>query len=242
MKKKQEIALKISPQPTETTCGPTCLHAVYTYYGLNLSIDEIIDEVPSLEDGGTIAVMLAQHALRNGFHTKIYTYNLGIFDPTWFQPNQLNPESLQIKLKERGKKKSKKHIKLACQAYIDYLSLGGELRMHELDHQLIRTYLKKGIPILTGLSSTYLYQSERVYYDGETHFLDDVMGDPEGHFVVLESYDSHTRTVTVLDPYQQNPYSEELKYTIDIDRLINSILLGVLTHDANLLIVEKSDS
>ncbi len=241
MKEKQQITLKISPQPTETTCGPTCLHAVYAYYGLDLPIEDIIEEVSSLEEGGTIAVMLAQHALRNGFHTKIYSYNLQVFDPTWFQPNQLNPESLQVKLKERAKKKNKKRIKLTCNAYIDYLSLGGELRMHELDHQLIRNYLKKGIPILTGLSSTYLYQSERVYYDGENFFLDDVMGDPEGHFVVLESYDPHTRTVTVLDPYQQNPYSEELKYTIDLDRLINSILLGVLTHDANLLVIEKSE-
>ena len=37
----------ILPQPDGTTCGPTCLHAVYQHYGDKLSLDRVIrDEVP----------------------------------------------------------------------------------------------------------------------------------------------------------------------------------------------------
>ncbi len=78
------LDLKILPQPTETTCGPTCLHALYRYFGERISLDRIIKEIPYLEEGGTLAVTLGNHALSRGYKATIYTYNLHIFDPTWF--------------------------------------------------------------------------------------------------------------------------------------------------------------
>ena len=51
---KKILDLTILPQPTETTCGPTCLHAVYRYYGDKISLPKLVDEIPYLEDGGTI--------------------------------------------------------------------------------------------------------------------------------------------------------------------------------------------
>ena len=43
--------------------------------------------------------------------------------------------------------------------------------------------------------------------------------------------------VLVVDPYQPNPYGPTLEYWISIDRVIAAILLGIVTHDANLLVV-----
>ena len=40
----------------------------------------------------------------------------------------------------------------------------------------------------------------------------------------------------VADPYQPNP-AKERYYEVGINRLICSILLGVLTYDANLLVI-----
>ena len=39
------LSLDILPQPDELTCGPTCLHAVYRYYGDDISLDQVIAEV-----------------------------------------------------------------------------------------------------------------------------------------------------------------------------------------------------
>lgn len=126
----------------------------------------------------------------------------------------------------------------ATKGYLDFLELGGELRFHDLTASLIRKYVKRGIPILTGLSSTYLYRSPREYgYEGER---DDIRGGPSGHFVVLCGYNKEERTVTIADPFLPNPYSGSHHYMINIERVLCSILLGVITYDANLLIIQPA--
>jgi hypothetical protein len=110
------------------------------------------------------------------------------------------------------------------------------MRMQDLTSSLIRRYLNRSIPILTGLSATYLYGGPREF--GRDCVPDDVRGLPVGHFVVLSGYDKLRRKVQVADPYLPNPLGEEHYYEVDLDRLVSAILLGVLTYDANLLIVE----
>ena len=127
-------------------------------------------------------------------------------------------------------------LQTASAAYAEFLGLGGDIRMQELNSQLIRGFLKKSIPILTGLSSTYLYFTKREV--PENCQPDDVQGCPCGHFVVLCGYDKQARTVAVADPYLPNPLGAEHHYDVHLDRLIAAILLGVLTYDANLLVIE----
>ena len=81
---KVDLDLKIRPQPNGETCGPTCLHALYRFYKDPIDLDTVIREVPTLPTGGTLGGMLACHALRRGYRAKIYSYNLQLFDPTWF--------------------------------------------------------------------------------------------------------------------------------------------------------------
>ncbi len=63
-------------------------------------------------------------------------------------------------------------------------------------------------------------------------------GTPCGHFVVLCGYDKKNRRVVVADPHRQNPLSRNNYYKVGSNRLINAIMLGVLTYDANLLIIQ----
>ena len=56
-----------------------------------------------------------------------------------------------------------------------------------------------------------------------------------GHFVVLCGMTD--TTVFVADPYKENPISGKNYYEVDINRLLNSILLGIVTYDANMLMV-----
>ncbi len=232
---KTSLHLEILPQPDDFTCGPTCLHAVYKYFGNTIPLNRIIDEVSSLEEGGTLAVHLGRHALRQGFRATIYTYNLQVFDPTWFSNPRID---LKARLNAQREAKSDAKLQKASMAYIDFLSLGGAIRFKDLNAGLIRKFLKRSIPILTGLSSTYIYREAREYVDGDRVVQDDVKGVPSGHFVVLSGYDQQSRTVTVSDPYRANPLSSEQHYSIGIDRLMNAILLGIITYDANLLVIE----
>lgn len=227
-----QLRLEILPQPDDSTCGPTCLHAVYRYFGDSLPLDQVIAEAPSLEGGGTLAVLLGGHALARGYRATVYTYNLQVFDPSWFS----DAIDLKQKLLAQAEVKKAPKLRTATRAYVDFLERGGQIRFEDLSAALIRRFLNRSVPILTGLSATYLYGSEREYESG----FDDVRGSPMGHFVVLCGYNKTERKVLVADPWPANPVAKSHQYWVGIGRLLNSILLGILTYDANLLIVEPA--
>ena len=227
------LHLDMLPQPDDTTCGPTCLHALYRFYQDPISLEQVVREVPALPGGGTLAVFLACHALRRGYRARIYTYNLTLFDPSWFGAV---PVDLRTKLEAQRRAKDVPKLHRATEGYLEFLGLGGELRMEDLTPGLLRRHLKRGVPILTGLSSTYLYRAPREF--GPTCEEDDVRGEPAGHFVVLCGYDRETRRVRVADPLYPNPMAHSHFYEAEIERVLCAILLGVITYDAKLLIIE----
>lgn len=222
--------LEILPQPNDETCGATCLHAIYKFYGEGLDLHELIPQVSVLESGGTLAVALGTHALEKGYNATIYTYNLHVFDPTWFVGNVNISEKIRLQLQYKNDVK----IKWASEFYLKFLAAGGEIKFEELNKKLIKKFLDKKLPILTGLNATYLYREARELNNEQ----DDIRGFSMGHFVVLSGYDKDRNEVTITDPLLSNPFSNH-KYLVPFDRLINSIMLGILTYDANLLIIEK---
>lgn len=226
------LKIPIKKQPDETTCGPTSLHTLYEYYNDPISLKTVIDEVLQLDEGGTLGALLAIHALERGYNATIYSYNLQIFDPTW---SGLNNSSLVEKLNaQMGIKKSYK-FRLASQAYVKFLELGGEIRFEDLRSGIIRRYLRKGHPVIAGLSATWLYRSAREF--GPNSDYDDIRGEPAGHFVVLHGYDPETREIHIADPIVKNPLGDGQFYKLKLDRVINAILLGIVTYDANLIII-----
>ena len=229
---KVQLQLNMRAQPTGETCGPTCLHAVYRYHGDEVSLEQVVREVPSLETGGTLGVMLAVHALRRGYSARIYSYNLHLLDPTWFEGTGVD---VAARLREQRRHKRDARLQTATAAYLEFLELGGELCFEDLTRALIRKYLDASHPILTGLSATFLYRSMREY--GPQQDDDDIRGEPLGHFVVLAGYDRQAKTVEVVDPLQPNPLRKGHRYYVTMDRLIAAILLGVVTYDGNLVII-----
>jgi hypothetical protein len=237
---KTEISLDIQAQPNDETCGATCLHALYRFYGVDdLSLDRIIKEIGRLSSGGTLAEILGSHALERGFEATIYTYHLQMFDPTWFASDGEvhDPDNVIFRLREQIKLKRKPgtRLRVATRAFVRFLELGGQLKLEDLTPRLISHYLSEGVPIITGLSSTFLYRESREL--SPSNEPDDVRGEPQGHFVMLVGYDSERREVMVADPLDENPPFYTNKYRLGIDRLVNAILLGAFTHDANLLVI-----
>jgi hypothetical protein len=231
-----KLYLDILPQPDNTTCGPTCLHAVYRYYGDVVPLSQVISEVPELKEGGTLAVYLACHALKRGYRASIFTHNLQIFDPSWSGAPRV--EVIEKLQQQTVYKKDIPGFKVASKAYIEFLKLDGALRFEVLTAGLIRRYLKRSIPLLSGLSSTYLYNCARELVSGNDFVFDDIRGKSQGHFVVLAGYDMHERSVLVADPYKPNPVAQGQYYKVNIYRLICAIMLGILTYDGDILIVE----
>lgn len=237
MKKELVLGFDILAQPDDVTCGPTCLHALYNYYGDELPLKEVIKEVKQLKFGGTLAVLLGHHALKRGYNTHIYTYNLNVFDPTWFKTSSKKMVQ-QLKAQMEFKVKRRK-LQVASRAYINFLQAGGELRNTELDENLIKDYLNRSIPLLAGLSATHLYGTAREIPQFDIY--DSIKGEPSGHFVVITGYDEAKNCAYIADPMEPNPLGKGQVYSVSFPRLINSIMLGIVTYDANLMVIEPKE-
>lgn len=230
------LEVQMLNQPDDATCGPTSLQAVYRYYGDEISLDQVVREVHRFEDGGTLAVWLGCHALSRGYEAILYTCNLQLLDPVWFSRPDVD---IVDKLHQQMVFKKDEKLQRTSLAFVDFLNRGGVVKLEDVTRDLLRKFLSQGYPILAGLSSTFLYRSSREVHPGQ--YPDDIRGVPEGHFVVLCGYDRDNRQVSIADPHGMNPFSPTRKYEVHIDRVICSILLGVLTYDANFLIIRPKN-
>ncbi len=237
------IKLSILSQPDDETCGPTSLHAIYQYHGLHISLETVLHEVERSLSGGTLAPMLGNHALSKEFDVSIYINNLDVFDPTWFVRGKANAALLYKKIEEQMHYKDDPNIQQMSQAYLKFLSLGGQVYFKTIDVHVLKHYFEQKIPIITGLNATYLYRCarERFTKQGKAIF-DDIKGSPCGHFVVLCGYSETNKRVVVADPHRENPLSYDNYYKVSSHRLINAIMLGVTSYDANLLIIRPKET
>ena len=244
---KHSLDFSILPQPTDSTCGPTCLQAVYNYWDDAISLDQTIAEVGHFSKGGTLAVQLACHALQRGYDATIHTFNLQMFDPSWFAAG-VNVDLAAKLRRQRDKKLAQanraddERLRVATESYLRFLALGGQLSMPSLEEELIIESLTREVPMLCGLSATFLYREPRERphspdAEGNSSVVDDTGGDAVGHFVVLHGYDQIRREVSIADPLLPNPLAPTHKYVAPLSRVAAAILLGVVTYDANLLTI-----
>lgn len=227
------IHVPMGAQPDDFTCGPTSLQAVYGYFGDRLDLAEILEDIPFLEEGGTLAVHLGVNALHRGYRARVHSYNLQVFDPSW---RSYGMPALDAALAARARAKSDPKLLESVAAYRTFIQAGGVVDLTDISPALLQRYFDRGLPVLAGLSATYLYDGPRERVEGDRLIFDDVAGDPQGHFVVLCGFDG--AHVIVADPFKENP-SGDHHYPVGLDRLIHAILLGVLTYDGNLLIVDR---
>jgi len=240
------LSLSIESQPSDSDCGPTCLHAVYNYWKDEIPLEQVINEIGQFSKGGTLAVQLACHALRRGYEATIVTYNVQFFDPTWFPFGRVNLAEKLIAQRE-AKRTWDERFEVATEAYLQFLELGGIVDMEPLEEHLIVRSLIAGVPILSGLSATFLYQEAREISQprderGRTSIANDVLGEPAGHFVVLYGYETQTGQVMLADPLQNNPIAKTHLYVAPLSQVAAAILLGIATYDANLLMIKKKQS
>lgn len=233
------MEILIETQPDDESCGPTCLHAVYRHYGYDIPLKEVIQTIDRSPSGGTFCISIGKHALQHGFQVTIYINSLVIFDPSWFTNGEADRKLLIDKLEAQMHAKQDTYINNATIEIVNFLKLGGKICAHPLSTKLLQQFFTKKIPVITGLSATNLYWTPREAFTPEGKSVyDDIRGTPCGHFVILCGYDSKKRHVVVADPYGGNPAFHANYYKVNINRLINAILLGVITFDGNLTVIE----
>jgi len=226
--------LQVRQQPDDVTCGPTCLQAIYAFYGLDLGLDEVIGSVRKLDHGGTLGVLLGLDALERGFDVQLFTYNLEIFDPTWFHDPR---PDLRDRLRRQAVVKTEPRLRKALESYLAFVEAGGRVDHRELTSEFLEEIVNEGTPPITGLSATYLYDCAReVFADGHSRF-DDVAGEPVGHFVVISGFDPESGRFRISDPSQDNPRHGSGTYWVRPSRLIGALFLGATTYDGNLVII-----
>ncbi len=237
------LPVEILAQPNDETCGPTCVHAVYRFWGDEVGLDDVLASVHMLDrydaGRGTMAVLLGIDARKRGYDATLYTFNLNLFDPTWFDDHGEPVVDLSSKLEAQAEARGSegKKFRVAMSSFVEFLRLGGEIRFADLTSRLISGFIRNGRPVLTGLSATYLYRSAREYGPNDDY----IRGEPAGHFVILHGYDPKSRAVTVADPLADNPGFGTQQYSVPMARLVPSIMLGVLTYDSNLLVIEPGN-
>ncbi len=229
-----------TPQPTETTCGAAALHSVYRHWGLELPIARVIREVEHFPEGGTWTVHLGRDALARGLSARIYTCDLQLFDPSWFAEGADDLAANLRRSIESGARSTRQDEQLL--AYLEFLERGGEVRMEELGTDLVSRYVRAGVPVIAGLSSTWLYRSARERWEGERPIADPLRGTPTGHFVVVHGVDPHRRLFSIADPYLHRPFPGRRDYQVPIRRFFNAVMLGVVTSDAKLLVLRPRRS
>ncbi len=231
------LDFEILQQPNDETCGPTCLHALYQYYGDDISLTQVVEEVERVTNGGTLAPLLGAHALKRGYQCEIYVYNVRMFDPSWFYPVALSSAELLEKLKLQDQYITSPTLLEASIAHQRFLELGGVIHFQDLTVGLLKKYFKLKMPILSGLSATFLYRCARELEIAPGQMIfDDIRGSAIGHFVILFGYEDNKSEVIVADP-QVNPLYNDHYYLVKLRHLINAIMIGVLTHDANMLMI-----
>lgn len=219
-------------QPDDFSCGPTCIYKVLKGYGDPREFDAVAALVRRTDNGGTLGVFLGQAALELGYEATIYSYNLRVCDPTW---SSLAPPQLADKLAARAAAVHEPKLKDSVDAYARFVRSGGQVRFDDLSIELLVSLLDGGHPVVVGLSATYLYQTPRE--NPITNGIDDVVGEPEGHFLVVCGYRQQGRHFIVSDPYRGLPMTVTGTYEVGAQRLLNAILLGDVTYDGVLLVV-----
>ncbi|MEZ6139374.1 MAG: cysteine peptidase family C39 domain-containing protein [Zavarzinella sp.] len=236
MTKPIHLKFKVTPQPTETTCGPAVLHSIYRYWDLEISLPRVLREVEQMDGGGTYSVYLAHDAIKRGLRARIYTCDLQLFDPSWFASRTID---LRTKLWQQIKAGHlTKRLNVHARAYLDFLDAGGEILMREPATLLISRFLRQRIPVIAGLCSTWLYRSTRERWHNEQSIPDDITGTPTGHFVVVHGIDPTRRRFDIADPLLQKPFPGRHNYDVPIRRFFNALMLGIMTNDAKLLVIE----
>ena len=174
-------------QPDDATCGPTSLHAVYRYFGQELDLASVIDAVAYLEGGGTLAAYLGLDVLASrvrGLHLLLRPSPVRPYlGGTGYALSHRQATTAAFLQKEGSSSgRPRKPTSAFC-------NTGASCGLPTSRSTCSAPISTGKLPVLAGLSATYLYRTMREYAiaPNQTAYHD-LQGEPAGHFVVLYGF------------------------------------------------------
>lgn len=219
-------------------CLSECLKSVFSYWNVKIDINEIVKKISKnstkLYDWDFNAGSLAREKKLQAI---IFSLVYQIFDPSW---HHLTSVQLINKLKKEQrhlKQVQKKVIKRTYRDFIGYdlnflnyyikgickaesfLKARGKLKLQPISKDLIKSLLKKKIPLIVSHNSTLLQKQKRCYENKP----DDIRGYAWGHVVVVFGFQNKDNSFFIADP--DGKFNKgKLYYKVNQDLLIESIL------------------
>lgn len=229
------MRLNILPQINHQLSGAETLRGIYAYYGEDISMDDLVVSTTRFSNRRLRPLALAIDALERGYAVTVHCCDTRIFDLSWMG---LVSSELKEKLEYHKSKADSVHLTQTFDAYIQILEKGGTIDLSEINRAVIRKAVELKAPIIAAVSATHLFHSKREYLDSKDRpVLDDAKGKTAGHLVAVTAWVG--KEITLHDPYLANPITGKAKYKVYISRLMRSILLGVLSYDAQMVVITK---
>ena len=149
-------------------CGPTCVSMVLNYYSIKNDVNQLTKDIRKIDkkmklpdDSYTYVPQLGLYFLKQGFKVEIVTFNPFLF--TYNDHLNVNPIKSLKAFHERvkNKKKVSVEIKRPAKFFIDFIENGGKVVVKIPDEKDIRTEIEHRRPMITLLTSRFLYKQEK---------------------------------------------------------------------------------
>lgn len=243
-----KLNIKIKEQKPDE-CLPACLKAVFEYYRIKISEEEIIEKISKnsfkLYDWDFQAGKLIT---KNGLKAEIYSNVTLLFDPSWYKLSNKNlikkVEKLIIFFKERNENFEKDPMKWGnffcpskwmawelvkeAETLLAFLKSGGKINFNPISKELICRMIDSKIPVVTHHNPTLLHRMKRRYNTQPN----DIKGNSWGHVIIISGY---TKNEFIISDPAGLTYEGSLTYKVNKDLLLESIL----RYNSQLLIIKR---
>ena len=242
------LNIKIKEQkPNE--CLPACLQAIFEYYQIKISEEEIIEKISKnsfkLYDWDFQAGKLI---IEKGLKAEIYSNVTLIFDPSWYNISRKTlikkVKKLIIFFKKRNENFEKDPMKWGnffcpskwmaqqlvkeAETLLVFLKSGGTINFSPISKELIIKLIDLKTPVITHHNPTLLHRMKRRYNNQS----DDIKGNTWGHAIIISGY---TNDEFIINDPAGLTYEGSLVYKVNKDLLLESIL----RYNSQLLVIKK---
>jgi hypothetical protein len=220
-------------QPTNNSCAQSALSMLLSYYGVNLTPQQIMAEVPVMkndlgEDCGTINQNLATWCLGQGFKVVMYTADFQVIDLSWARLEKAELLNRLALVQDYRLVPSLGPVmsKLYVRSYIDFLTAGGDLYIRPfMTTELLNNLLASG-PILACVCYQVFYNTGRSKDIAlRASELDDLHGRLTTHSVVIYGRNNEDNYLIA------DPWREPGREVVDRERLLCSMTAAQLECD-----------
>ncbi|MEK9196235.1 MAG: hypothetical protein AAB914_02590 [Patescibacteria group bacterium] len=230
-----QIAHKITHhyQPTNHSCSQTALAILLSFFGKDVSPQQIIDKIPvhkydNGDDWGTINQDLATWCLSLGFKVEMHTADFQIIDLSWakLDKNDLLKHMEAAKSHRNVPSLGKESSAMYMQSYIDFVQAGGTLKIHDYMTTDLIDKLLAASPLLLCVSTSVFNGVGRRSTSGLRQTKeDDLYGSTGNHSVVVYGKNKHGNYLLA------DPFNKPGLRSIEPERLISAMTASQIECD-----------